>query len=341
MSGVTAYAQCPRCARKHVNLAWAAWQELDHQADNLDYCAANLRMAGEHLAKIFPAVATQCRDVAIRIEDGDHDEVLADLNGLRMQLHGLSAPNIPLIIPYRLDESFQGRGDELRILLRSIERHVTGLSEVCIVADVLPEWLDTDAVRWIRQGNPYRNCKDANLHLKIFCAVSELGLSGHDRWCFSADDCAFLRPCDLRTLPIIYNGSPRARYAATPGNKWHRRMVNTFDYLASRGIQMSYSYDCHVPQVFEAATITEKMQGVDYTAGEGYCIYTLWRGLEGKTSGDIRQSSVVVRYGTAEDASSVPLTDGKLMCTYCDAPFGAGLRDRLYALFPTPSRYER
>ena len=248
---------------------------------------------------------------------------------------------LPLVIPYRLDESFQGRGDELRILLRSVERHVIGLSEVCVVADILPDWMDTDAVRWIQQGNPYRHCKDANLHLKISRAVSELGLHGADKWCFSADDCAFLRPCDLRTLPVIYNGLPRSCYAANPGNRWHRRMVHTFDWLASQGVNMSYSYDCHVPQIFRADTIAEKMAGVPYDQGEGFCIYTLWRGLEGKTSGDILQSSVVARFGTAEDAAAVSLTDGRLMCTYCDAPFGAGLREKLYAMFPAPSRFEK
>lgn len=249
--------------------------------------------------------------------------------------------DIPLIIPYRLDESYEGRGDELRILLRSVERHVSGLSEVVIVADRLPDWLDTGAIHWIDQGNPYLHCKDANLFLKISRAIAELGLQGADKWCFSADDAAFLRPCDLRTLPIIYNGSRRARYAANPAHKWHRRMVGTFDYLASRGVDMSYSYDCHVPQTFRADTITEKMAGVPFDQGNGYCIYTLWRGLEGKTSGDVYQPDIVARFGSAEDAKKVMLLDGKSLCTYCDEPFGAGLRERLYALFSLPSRYEK
>lgn len=249
--------------------------------------------------------------------------------------------SLPLIIPYRLDESARRRGDELRLLLRSVERYVSGLSRVVLVCQDLPEWLEPSSVLWIRQGDPYLHCKDANLFRKVDLAIHALGLSGSDRWGFSADDCAFLAPCDLRTMPVIYNGSGRAAYADTPGNKWHRRMVHTFDWLATQGVAMSYSYDCHVPQVFEAATITEKMQGVPYADGPGLCIYTLWRGLEGKTAGDILQASVVARFGDPSDAQAVSLTDGRLLCTYCDAPFLAGLRERLFAIFPEKSSYEK
>ena len=48
---------------------------------------------------------------------------------------------LPLVIPYRLDESARRRGDELRLLLRSVARHVTGLSRVVLVCQDLPEWL--------------------------------------------------------------------------------------------------------------------------------------------------------------------------------------------------------
>ena len=362
-TGTTPYAQCPKCAKKHIVQAWSAWQELSHERDNRDYCSANLRLAAEHLATLDRDLAMACHDAALRIEDYDDIRnpgmpIIEDIESLRSRIWDAEGnrppweggdvkpdepeiPPVPMIIPYRLDESYEGHGDELRILLRSIERHVSGLDRVCIVADRIPDWLNptADGLVWLPLGNPYRSCKDANLHMKIIKAVQFLGVAG--KWVFSADDCAFLRPCDLRTLPVIYNGSTRDRYAANPGHKWYRRMVNTFDYLASRGIQMSYSYDSHVPQAFEASTITERMREVDYTAGEGFCIYTLWRGLEGKTSGDVRQSDVVAHFGGAEDGKTVPLDDGKICCNYSNEPFGAGLRDRLYALFPTPSRYER
>jgi hypothetical protein len=114
---------------------------------------------------------------------------------------------IPLIIPLKAQESYQGHNDELKILLRSVEKNVGRCSCVCIVADRLPEWLNAkaDGLRWVRQGDPYTQCKDANLFLKMRVAIQVLGLSGQDRWCFSADDGAFLQPCDLPTLPLIYN----------------------------------------------------------------------------------------------------------------------------------------
>ncbi|MBO4619691.1 MAG: hypothetical protein J5654_06235 [Victivallales bacterium] len=249
---------------------------------------------------------------------------------------------LPLVIPYRLDESARRRGDELRLLLRSVARHVTGLSRVVLVCQDLPEWLEPSSVLWIRQGDPYLHCKDANLFRKVSAAVYALGLSGSDRWVFSADDCTFLSPCDLRTLPVIFNGHPREWFAAQAGKgkgKWFRRMVNTFDYLASRGVEMSYSYDCHLPQSFRADTIAEAMRSVDYTQDNGFCIYTLWRGLEGVTSGEVPQRDVCNHFETSEDGRTVPLD--KPFCNYSDAPFLGGLRERLFAIFPEKSRFEK
>ena len=247
---------------------------------------------------------------------------------------------IPIVIPWRLDESCQRRGDELRILLRSVERHVSGLSRVVLVCQDLPEWLEPSSVLWIRQGDPFTSCKDANLFRKVGAAIHALGLSGSDRWVFSADDCAFLAPRDLRTMPVIYNGHPREWFAAQTGRgKWFRRMVATFDHLASRGVAMPYSHDCHLPQAFRADTITEAMRTVDYSQGNGYCIYTLWRGLEGVTAGEVLQTDVCNRFETAEDGQTVPLD--KPFCNYTDAPFLGGLHERLYDIFPKKSRFEK
>jgi len=248
---------------------------------------------------------------------------------------------IPLIIPLKAQESYQGHNDELKILLRSVEKNVGRCSCVCIVADRLPEWLNdkADGLRWVRQGDPYTQCKDANLFLKMRVAIQVLGLSGQDRWCFSADDGAFLQPCDLPTLPLIYNGTPVQHYMRQMDRKWYRRMVNTFAYLKWRGVNMAYSYDCHVPQVFEAADLLERLDGVPYDQGAGFCIYTLWRGLEGITSGGILQPAVVSRYGSVEDVEKVPLD--KLLCTYDNTPFGAGLKEKLFEMFPDKSRFEK
>ena len=247
---------------------------------------------------------------------------------------------MPIIIPYRLDESYLSRGDELKILLRSIEKNAGGISNVVIVADIVPDWLNTDAENLlvVPVGNPYKKCKDANLFLKMQKALKDLQLT-EGKWCFSADDCAFVKPCDLRKIPVIYNGSSRAKFEADKtSNKWHRRMANTFDFLDKQGVHMAYSYDCHLPQVFEVETITKKINQVPWDSGDGFCIYTLWRGLEGITSEGIHQSLMTNHYSGTD--INKPLLD-KVFCNYSDDPFASGLKERLFTVFPKPSRFEK
>lgn len=353
-TGVTPHTQCPKCAKKHIVAAWSAWQELGHERDNRDYCSGNLRLAAEHLATLDPSLATACRDCAIRIEDFDDFDgdrpIKDDINALRSRVWDLSGagkmtvvddlgPSLDIVIPLKPDESWRGQCDELRILLRSIEANVSGLDRVCLVTDAIPDWLDPQAqgLVWLPVGNPHRHNKDANLFLKVSKALQFLEPAG--KWVFSADDCAFLNPCDLRSLPVVYNGYKRDHFAAPNAGKWHRRMLRTFDWLKSRGVDMAYSYDCHIPQAFQASTILGKMKDAPYADGDGFCIYTLWRGLEGTTSGNVPQGSMTTTFSSAEDATALPLD--KTFCNYSDLPFGAGLRERLYQLFPKKSRFEK
>ena len=353
-TGVTPYTQCPKCAKKHIVAVWTAWQELGHERDNRDYCSGNLRLAAEHLATMEPSLATACRDCAIRIEDFDDFDgdrpIKDDINALRTRIWDLAGtgkmtvvddpgPDIDLIIPLKPDESWRGQCDELRILLRSIEENARGLNRVCLVTDTIPEWLDPQAqgLVWLPVGNPHRHNKDANLFLKVDKALQFL--SPVERWAFSADDCAFLKPCDLRTIPTVFNGHAREHFADPKAGKWHRRMIRTFDFLESRGVEMKYSYDCHLPQAFRSSTVLEKLKNVPYAEGDGFCIYTLWRGLEGKTEGDTPQHSMTTTFCSEKDAQDLPLD--KTFCNYSDTPFGAGLRDRLYKLFPHKSHFEK
>lgn len=341
-TGVAPYTQCPNCARKHLNLAWVAWQELGHQDDNRDYCSANLRLCAEHLRSIYPDLANEARGIAIRIEDNETETTLTEIEDLRAKLKAVNLPAIPLLIPYRLDESYEGKGDELRILLRSIERNVIGISKVVLIADKTPDWLDTTAkgLTVVPVGNPYRHCKDANLFLKMKKGLEALNLK-EGKWAFSADDSAFMQRCDIRLLPVIYNGSSRQKFEADKDkNKWHRRMANTFDYLESMGINMAYSYDCHLPQVFNVDTITEKIDNVPWNEGDGYCIYTLWRGLEGVTTEGTPQHRMTNHFSGTEGVMDRPLLD-KMFVNYSDDPFGAGLRERLFTVFNQPSKWER
>ena len=138
---------------------------------------------------------------------------------------------------------------------------------------------------------------------------------------------------------MIFNGSSRAKFEADKDkNKWHRRMSNTFSWLEKNGVGMAYSYDCHLPQVFDVKTITEKINQVPWNEGEGFCIYTLWRGLEGISEGGIPQHQMTSHFSGTEGIDERPLDH--MFVNYSDDPFGAGLRERLFGIFPSKSRFE-
>lgn len=140
---------------------------------------------------------------------------------------------IPLIIPYRLDESWQGRGDELRLLLRSLDRLASGLGTVCIVTLDRPAWLqEGNGLELLSIPDRHAHNKDANLHDKVHAALRHLQCG---EFVFSADDCVFTQDIDLREMPVIYQGKTR-EYFSQQGTKWARRMLATFDFLAARGV---------------------------------------------------------------------------------------------------------
>lgn len=241
---------------------------------------------------------------------------------------------LPIIIPWRLDESCDGRGDELRLLLRSLDRNARGLGKVCIVTSDRPEWLrEGDGLELLDVPNRHLHNKDANLHDKTIAALRRLKCP---EFVFSADDCVLAAPCDLRELPTIYQGWTRAEFAGRHG-VWARRMLATLDLLASRGTEMAWSYDCHLPQRFFSGPILEGMAGIDYATPPGLCIYTLWRGLEGVTREGVLQREASQR---ADDIGPGADLLAKPLLNYTDAAFRDWLRDRLYGMFPAPSRWE-
>ena len=150
---------------------------------------------------------------------------------------------VDIIIPLSV-ESVDGKDEELKVFLRSIEANATGWDRVILVAAAWPEWLRADGrLEVVRMDDPFRANKDANLFRKV-----RAGLQRTDKeWAvFSADDCAVCRPVDFSTLPPVFNERTvgMVERAAATGGKWTKKLLRTMRAVG----MVDGNWDSHVPQ---------------------------------------------------------------------------------------------
>lgn len=247
---------------------------------------------------------------------------------------------IPILIP--LGEGSKSNNDELRILLRSIDKNVSGLDRVFLITTNKPDWIVEDinerGLTVVELQDKHDSNKDANLFDKIHATLMIYDI---DRFCFCADDNLFAQPTDLNSIPVLHNHRNYDWFATNVGGKWRERVKNTFDWALSKGINLPYNYECHAPQIFSGRKIIDGMQGVNYVA-KPLTIYTAWRVASDSWRGskDQRDFKNTYEIGLYDNFKTDDL-ESKQFVGYSDATFLNGLRERLFELFGEKSRYEK
>ena len=131
---------------------------------------------------------------------------------------------------------------ELRIALRSIDRHALGLRCVVLIGAV-PAWLrETDRLQIVRRDE-FQTNKASRISLKVQWAFETLDLT--QTVAFWNDDYVMLKPFDIRTIPPIYRGNLWRR----PTNGWRRLLNHTAETLHAAGLSQ-HNYDIHVPILY-------------------------------------------------------------------------------------------
>ena len=235
---------------------------------------------------------------------------------------------VDLVIP--LGTGSKSGDDELKILLRSVERNGVGVRDVIVVTDAVPKWLT--GVRIVPQGDPLRKNKDGNLLGKMLAAITADGVT--DEFAWSSDDCALLMPFDFAAVPPTYNGRGKEAFPVD-GTIWQRRVRRTFEMLESRGLALAHNYESHMPHRYPTRKVIRALQNVDFKSDIGYSIHTLLHGLLGVTGGFDQK----IFKETCERESGWRLE--KTVVGYNDAAFLHGLREELFRRFPGKSKYER
>ena len=350
------YDQCVLCARKHVKNAWGAWNEFTYEEDNRDYISDQLRKAADHLKIDHREIALQCRDLAMAIEENKDNEIpdmafkLDNLrNNLRElvysehkdakeRLERLKEP-VDIIIP--LSNGSSVNNAEIRILLRSIEKHLKGYGRIFIVTHYAPDWLDTSKVTLVDVDDVYNQNKDANLHKKILGVIEKYNVSD---FVFCADDNVFMQDIQARAIPILMNAKPRADFFKDDLSKWQTRVKHTFEFGDAKGVKLEHHFEVHCPQLFQGKLLAEKMKDVDYVSQPGLTIYTTWRIVTStcKTSLFQNDHKLTLENECAERLAE--MTDqelqGKLFLGYNDGAITGGIIERLKRIFPNKSSFE-
>ena len=242
----------------------------------------------------------------------------------------MSLPDI--IIP--LGSESKRDNIELKIFLRSIEKNCSGTyGRVFVVTDRLPDWLA--GVEHVYAVDDLPHNKDGNIIAKVVRALEASPETETFVW--SCDDHVVMRPTDLSALPPIYNNRGKRDFMSPGGNSWQKRVLRTFEFLEGRGVRLTHNYEAHVPQLHRREPLLTLLKDVDYRAGNGYTINTLFYGLCGVTGG-VEQGTVKT---TCERETDADRPFDRQFVGYNDRAFLRGLCERLLATFPAKSHYER
>jgi len=238
---------------------------------------------------------------------------------------------VDIIIP--LGGGSKSNNDELRLLLRSLEKYGRGIRDVIVVTSLPPDWLQN--VRIVPQGDLLVQNKDGNIIKKILTALTREDVTPEFVW--SSDDCVLLEEFDFESMPPIFNGRCKTDFPED-GSIWQRRVRRTFEFLEAQGTALTHNYESHCPHRYPTRKLLRTMRNIDYQDGIGYSINTLFSGLLGITGG-FNQKLFKITCETEADGKDAKLS--KMLCGYNDRAFLGGLRARLFKLFPEKSKYER
>lgn len=252
--------------------------------------------------------------------------------------------DIPLLIP--LGSGSSHGDDELRYLLRSVERNVSGLERIYLMTTCKPHWLRED---WSKGGivvvpvkDTYTDNKDANLHSKTLHTLAAYDI---DRFAWTADDACFMKPIRLEDIPVIHNHRDNGLFYQKDAGRWKKRVRNTLDWAKARGVELEHNFEAHCPQCFDGRLLLERMNGVDYMSQPGLTIYTTWRVMTDSWRDSHDQREWKQTFELEIDERPRTMSDeelcSKAFIGYSDAGVRAGILDRLRRHFPEKSKYER
>lgn len=226
-----------------------------------------------------------------------------------------------IAIPYRLAHN----GIELKFMLRSIEKNLTGYKDIYIVGDRLPDWLTN--VKQITQGEEAQK-SSRNIINKILAASRSISDDKFIRW---DDDIYLNQPLDVKDIKYWYEGTLSDQI------KEHRNNVRYRRYIENTAFKITDSalyYDIHVPMIYETkhlGFVKDYSWETNYLSKSLYCHHA---GVEGVEVKDVKLKAA------AEEKEVREAIEGKMF--FCTGPqtMCPLVNDILTELYPNKSKYE-
>jgi len=253
---------------------------------------------------------------------------------------------VDLVVPLA-PRSAWGEHGELRILLRSAERHVQGLRRLYVIGSK-PTWLAGEAIH-VPLADALRN-KGDNIIAKILVACDAPGISAPFIRC--SDDFVFLKDVGRGSLPHLRGADltrmpARARSRPGPYRHWNRILWKTMSYCREQsGLSAIYHYDTHSPQPIDPASFRRTMSKVPVSGRLDWAVNTLYFNLSGQGRVEYGDRPAVPRSAfkvAFEKESSRDYDRDAENCWflgYNDAGLTPRLKEWLLHRFPDACRWE-
>jgi hypothetical protein len=244
---------------------------------------------------------------------------------------GQGEGGIDVVIP--LGSGSQWDDNELRYLLRSIEKNFLDLGRVFVVGRK-PDWLI--GVEHIPMDDVHKHNKDANLIDKVLAAC-RAGVS--ERFVWTCDDHLFLRPIRFAEMkPLHY--SDLAKVTQWREGTWWNRLRATRDALVSRGMT-AWNFDVHAPQPIVRGKFIAAAEAFDYAPPPGMTINTMYFNCAGETGISAWRHKYTAEAACNDAVKIRQGMQGKTYLCYNDAGLTDAMKQVIEEMFPQRSRFEK
>jgi hypothetical protein len=221
---------------------------------------------------------------------------------------------------------------ELRMCLRSIEKHLTGVGQIFIIGHA-PEWV-TNITHIPYDEDPRNRYRDRNIMNKMLIACKDERVSND--FLMVHDDHFLLADFEAGAFPYYHCGPmvPNVgQYAETKRN--------TILALSIRDDvnHVINNYDTHCPILFNKERFMRSVALADWSKWYGYCIKTLYCVMNGIPAEKVEDLKIRMPLKADE---IMRLIKGRGWFSIGDRCFKeGGMKEVLEQLYQNKSRYER
>lgn len=172
-------------------------------------------------------------------------------------------------VVYALGNKSRINNFEIRLSLRSVEKHLSGVGGVWIVGE-RPDFLQN--INHI-QALDSHDVPDRNIMEKIKLACLNPEIS--DPFLFFNDDHYLMQDFKANEFPYYYDITLQEKINRRGMDGYGNRMFNTMNHLQSNGKQIK-NFDIHTPILYRKQEFIDIITKLDWTIRHGFVIKSLY-----------------------------------------------------------------